>query len=311
MNLKQLFDVFSRRRRPSEKPRKPLGAEFRRRVLMLCRDRFSPRHSGYAALADYRHEFWNEIHRRLTFLLGRHQLSDDPRVSSADHDVLAFLDQCEDEYFLDFIEYIFQVDCYRHIGDDENRMVEEIDDLFRLDDLPYALTRFVRETRTEEYHGRPAQVLHLVAQPQVVLRDHQVTFAEAISPTLQLLADKGFTSANREFLDALEDYRKGRYADCLTKSCSAFESTMKLICARRGWPHSDRDTAASLLKVILSNSSLDAFFEQPLLTIATLRNRLSSSHGAGTQPRVVPAHKARYALNATAAAILLLTEECA
>jgi hypothetical protein len=41
MNLKQIFDVFSRRRRPAEKPRKPLGPEFRRRVVMLCRDRFS------------------------------------------------------------------------------------------------------------------------------------------------------------------------------------------------------------------------------------------------------------------------------
>jgi hypothetical protein len=269
------------------------------------------RDSGYLAVGDYRQEFWIEIHRRLTFLLGRHRLSDDLRVSSEIDDVLVFLGQCEDEQFLDFIEYIFQVECYRRIGHDENRMVEEIDGLFRLDDLPYALTRFVRETRTEEYHGRQTQFLHLVAQPRVVLRDHQVTFAEAISPALQLLADKGFASANREFLDALEDYRKGRHADCLTKCGSAFESTMKLICARRGWPHDDRDTAAPLLRVILSNSSLDGFFEQPLLTIATLRNRLSSSHGAGTKPRVVPTHKARYALNATAAAILLLAEECA
>jgi hypothetical protein len=55
---------------------------------------------------------------------------------------------------------------------------------------------------------------------------------------------------------------------------------------------------------------MESYFDQPLLLIATMRNRLSSSHGAGAQPRVVPAHRARYVINATAAAILLLVEEC-
>jgi len=281
---------------------------------MLCRDRFSMRDRAAASGGygeDHTPELWNEIHQRLTFLVGRNRLSNDSRVTSADHDVWAFLEQCEDEHFLDFVEYIFQVECYWRVCHDENSLVEDVNQLFLLDDLPYAVTRFVRETRTELAFGRPREVQHLVAHPRVVVRDHQVTYAEGINPALQLLADKGFSSANQEFLAALEDYRRGRHGDCLTKCCSAFESTMKLICARRGWPHSDKDTAAPLLKAILANSSIDSFFEQPLLTIATLRNRLSSSHGAGVQPRLVPAHKARYALNATAAAILLLTEECA
>ena len=51
-------------------------------------------------------------------------------------------------------------------------------------------------------------------------------------------------------------------------------------------------------------------FEQPLLNIATLRNKLSNAHGAGVQHRRVPQHVAKYAINATAAAILLLVEEC-
>jgi len=143
-----------------------------------------------------------------------------------------------------------------------------------------------------------------------VLREDQVLHAEAVAPAIQLLADSGFSSANQEFLAALDDYRKGRYPDCLTKCGSAFESTMKLICARRKWAYQPTDTARELLRVVLTNSGMDTYFEQPLLLIATMRNRLSSSHGAGAHPRPVPPHRARYVINATASAILLLVEEC-
>jgi hypothetical protein len=53
---------------------------------------------------------------------------------------------------------------------------------------------------------------------------------------------------------------------------------------------------------------MESFFQQPLILIATLRNRLSASHGAGAQNRSIPSFVAKYAVNATAAAILLLGE---
>ena len=39
-----------------------------------------------------------------------------------------------------------------------------------------------------------------------------------------------FEAANVEFRDALDEYRKGHYGDCLTKCCSSFESVMKSLC---------------------------------------------------------------------------------
>lgn len=305
MNIRGIFDVFSRRQRPLDVSRKPLSETFRNRVLMLCRDRFASGSSG-----DYRQELWTEMHRRFAYLVGRPRLSDHPAVASDIDDLLRFVTTCKDEHFLAFIEYIFRVDCYWHVSSDENDMVGEIRDLLLLEDLPYSLTPFVRETRMEQFFGGPREVQALVSYPRVIARDDQVPHAEAIEPTIQLLADRGFSSANREFLEALEDYRRGRHADCLTKCGSAFESTMKLICSRRGWPYQETDAAAQLLRVIVSQSTLEPYFEQPLLNIATLRNRLSSAHGAGSQPRRLPPHRARYAINATAAAILLLVEEC-
>jgi hypothetical protein len=124
------------------------------------------------------------------------------------------------------------------------------------------------------------------------------------------LSAPDFEAANLEFRDALDEYRKGHYGDCLTKCGSAFESVMKSLCTRNRWLFDEKkDTAATLLKIVVSKSTLDPFFEQPLMLIATMRNRLSSSHGGGTTVRIVEPHIAQYALASTAAAILLLIQE--
>jgi len=135
-----------------------------------------------------------------------------------------------------------------------------------------------------------------------------VTHQELVRPTLKLLAAPGYQSANTEYMDAFDDYKKSDFDDCLTKCCSCFESVMKIICDKKGWPYNHNDTAQQLLQTVIRETGMPAFFTQPLLLIATTRNRLSSSHGAGTQQRPVPEHYARYALHATASAILLLTE---
>jgi hypothetical protein len=80
----------------------------------------------------------------------------------------------------------------------------------------------------------------LASHPQVILREQDVPYVEAIEPALRLLGDVAFTSANTEFLTALADYRSGDYEDCVAKCGSAFESTMKLICEERGWPYNLR-----------------------------------------------------------------------
>ena len=77
----------------------------------------------------------------------------------------------------------------------------------------------------------------------------------------------------------------------------------------RKWSYGQNDTVEPLLNTILNKSNLDSFFKRPMMIIATIRNRLSSAHGAGTEERVVSKHVAHYVMNATASAILLLVEE--
>ena len=180
---------------------------------------------------------------------------------------------------------------------DLRELINNINTFLEVDDLPYYLTGFtVADDRIEAY-------------PQIIRRDSEVLHETAIEPTLTLLSRPVFTSANEEFLDALKDFRDGDYRDCVVKCGSSLESVMKVICDRKGWPYQQTDAAAKLLDRILSKTTLDPFFEQPIMLIATIRNRLGKAHGAGTQQKAVSRHVASYVINATASAILLLVEE--
>jgi len=310
----RIFDVFSRRAESSSDSRYDIPATFRNRVLLWCNEVFSNSRSAYGKY-DHTSTFWEEIHRFLQYRHGLIQLSSSRYpTASPTEDALIFLAGCPGEAFLDFLEYIFRVDCLFHIGLPEPQLVEELNSLLRTDNLPYHVTDFVKETVREvvnqhPFAGREMTVVKTVAYPKVIMRESEVMHVQAIDPALKLLQRPEFKSANIEFLEALEDYRKDDFGDCLTKCGSAFESVMKILCARKGWPYSQTDPASTLVKTVLGNTSLDSYFESTLMIIATLRNRLSKAHGAGTGSRNIPRHLARYALNATASAILLLMEE--
>lgn len=306
MDFRQLFDSFSRRSEPRKEVR-ALTNEFRVRVIMLCNDTFPADSVGFGD--SYFTRFWTDARKRMAYQQGKPSLSD---AHSRDpfKDAVTYLTTCSDPQFLDFVELIFRTDVYFETHAGERLSVETINDFLRLDDLPYALTPLVWESTEESLFGRQTTTFRVAEHPRVIRRDDEVVHREAIEPTLALLAHRQFTSANHEFLEALSDFRKGDYGDCLTKCGSSFESTMKIICARHGWPYGEKDTASVLLKTVIERSNLDPFFQEPLMIVATLRNRLSKSHGAGTQQRLVSGAKAKFAINSTAAAILLLVEHC-
>jgi hypothetical protein len=139
--------------------------------------------------------------------------------------------------------------------------------------------------------------------------DEEATHRMAVEPALAVLTDPAYTSANEEFRAALTDYRKGDYGDCLTKCGSAFESVMKVLCAKKRWPAPPRAVASQLLDEIFKHVTLPPFFKQTLILVAAMRNQLSTAHGGGTTPRAVERHVAEYAIASTAAGMLLLVRE--
>ena len=302
VDFSQIFSVFSRREKAPSSKIKPLTKEFRFRVIQLCTDVFGDPFS----------EFWPEMHRRLRYLHGRASLAghlDDSTRS----DAVAFLVLCSDNHFFDFIEFVFQSQTIRGLSiyaEGEDQLVNDINEFLRIDDLPYSLTGHVREE--VQHAGSPGSTfttIETVSFPQIIRRDSEVLNESAIQPALRLLANPAFKAANSEFLEALTHFKKGEHADCIAKCGSSFESVMKVICARKKWPYQQTDTAQKLLDTIFARTGMDSFFKDPIMLVATMRNRISSAHGAGAQQRTVPEHTAQYAINATASVILFLVGE--
>lgn len=310
----RIFDVFSRRDDSVIKPDHTLPETTRNRVFFWCEDVFS--NSRTSSMSDdHTTEFWDQIHRFLQYRHGRPQVSESRhRPNSRSQDARQFLLKCSGAEFLDFVEYIFRVDCFFGVALLEHQLVAELNELLLQDDLPYYVTDLVKETVREvatagPFAGQEMTVIKTVAYPRVIMRESEVLHSGAIVPALELLTRPHFKHANAEYLAAHDDYRNGDFGDSLTKCGSAFESVLKVVCHRKSWAFRETDTAQGLVKILLANTTLEPYFEQLLMIVATLRNRLSTSHGAGVGPRRVPRHLARYALNATVSAILLVVDE--
>ena len=226
-------------------------------------------------------------------------------TADATQDTFAFLTECDTSELLDFIELSFKVKSTHLVMGDGEDFVDALNELFRVEQAPYQLTPMVwiKETVGNAY------TMRLSSHPQIVRSEDDATFAMGVAPSLVVLAAPHFEAANLEFREAMEEYRKGDYGDCLTKCASALESVLKVLCKRNKWPFADTDGVGRLLEVVVGSTSLDSFFTQPLMLIATIRNRLSKSHGGGTAIRAVERHVAEYAVTSTAAAIILLVRE--
>jgi hypothetical protein len=240
-------------------------------------------------------DFWGEVHGEMKLLVARECMSGVDRYRGyPKEDLSTYLLRSTDAEFLDFIEKIFRTHAYGFRFGTATKLIDDLNYLFQVDDLPYLITDFVREPGTTYYNGiKLVGPDILVSYPKVIRRDDDITHVHAVAPSLALLRDKHFHSANTEFLDALEDFRKGDHGDCLTKCCSAFESTMKIICDRKGWAYDQKDPAGKLIATVMLETGLAPFFKDPLTMIATIRNRLSNSHGAGAETRDVPEHVAK------------------
>ena len=304
-----IFNVYSQRSHSGDGEGTPLTSKFKVRLLKWSVDTFDD------------DNFWNAIRNALIYVCGqaipipRTEVPMDQRIRSA---VGNFLLSSKDADWFDFIETVCKSEAVLprraslgRSSDTGKNFVGAVNKFFELDNLPYLLTEFELAS-PERPDIRPIRqglndVPTVRAYPRIIRRDSEILHQEAIGPVVTLLREPDFRLANTEFLNALQDYRRGEYDDCVAKCGSAYESVMKIICKRRGWPM--QNDAAKLLGTIMIQTGLSQFLKQPLLQTAIIRNQLGSAHGAGTEPRTVSKSLAHYTINVTAAAILLLVEE--
>lgn len=246
------------------------------------------------------------LHGKLTYLVGRVSLSQRQGLSPQD-DTLQFLTTCSDVHFLDAVEYIVQTDAHICLGGRQEEVVARLNEFLSIEDLPYFVTKQIWESwQSDDFRSQRSRLLE---ESKVIPKDSQVIHETAIEPALQLLRQPAFRHANTEFLAALEDYRHQKFGDCVTKCNSSYESVMKVICGQKRFGYTESDSTAKLLRTIMGQTQMEGFWETPLMVVGTLRNKLSSAHGAGEKAKVVPEHVARYAMNMTASAIVFLHDQ--
>ncbi|MFT8723081.1 MAG: hypothetical protein ABF443_00170 [Acetobacter malorum] len=85
---------------------------------------------------------------------------------------------------------------------------------------------------------------------ELIRIDTELVHAEAVKPALELLREKEYAGPEQEFRDAYDHYRKGKNKEAITEAAKAFESTMKVILAKRGWNHKPTDPANKLIAVL-------------------------------------------------------------
>ena len=149
----------------------------------------------------------------------------------------------------------------------------------------------------------------------VVRVDSTFIHQAVVRPALTVLRAPHFEAAEAEFRKAHEHYCHRRYGEANAAGLMALESTLKVICNRRGWQFGERDTASPLIDIVFKEGLVPDYLQSQFSAlrsvlksgVPTIRNR-AGGHGDGVKRREVPRHLASYTLHLTAAAILFLAE---
>lgn len=150
---------------------------------------------------------------------------------------------------------------------------------------------------------------------QIVRIDSQLIHDEVVKPALRFLNRSGFEGPRSEFLQAFTHAKAGANKDAIVWANKAFESTIKVICAAKGWDVPKGARASDLLKVLRRNSFfpdyLDSSFDQLAAVLSSglpqVRNN-EGGHGDGQAVRETPQYVAAFALHLAATKIVFLVE---
>lgn len=213
-----------------------------------------------------------------------------------------YIDECNDEDFLDLVDFIYgyfisnkKIQKAFYIYSDENNFFQDA-----IDELNLRLKQ--NSLGYEFLNG------------EIIKKTNTFTHENIVKPALKLLVDEDFRGAEKEYLLAFEDYRKGENANAILNAVKAFESTMKIICSKLGYAYDkDKDTAKKLIKILEDNDFYPTYLNNHMNNIRTtlesgaptVRNK-TAGHGQGTSVQNVSDEYVEYVLNLVATNIVFL-----
>jgi hypothetical protein len=325
----RISELFSKRKRKRERAGQPviyqydeIPEKFRVQVMHIWKDAIGTDPSRYGGQATVR--VWHAIHDTMSRELGLLALGTEgnPRDNC-----FQFLFEQDTEQVLDIIEVSFHC-IERYFGGYKGRPREMEADTglsrwaspdggaihsmgISLEDMSRPLPP---DGAVEELNQRFLEngIGYQYQSGYIIRIDSEYTHSEIVLPALQLLNEPEFKPAMEEFLKGHEDYRRGRYEDAINEALKAFESTMKIICEKRGWKvvsKGGKKPALDLIRTCLKYELIPMAFQRHLENLLSgllmVRNEFAA-HGQGVETVKIPDYLAQYALNLAASNIVLL-----
>ncbi|MCY3488117.1 MAG: hypothetical protein OXH34_06715 [Bacteroidetes bacterium] len=294
-----LLDIYSKRKKrltvklPDVYQHDKLTEPFRVQVTYILSDLFQE--VGPEIYLECHKEWYEVVHDALAREYGLLQLNS--RIVS-EKSFFNFILESELDQVFDIIEICFTLAkaSIRHPRDRVVKVVKAA--VFELNG------RFNEHAIGYQYSGG-----------RILRKESEFLHKETVVKAIHLLRGKHFAGAESEFMEAHGKYRQQQYEDAISGSYKALESTLKIICRRKGWSFDEKDTAKKLIAIVFDHGLIPKYLQSEFSSlrsllesgIPTIRNK-ESAHGRGEKPRNVPAYLAAYVLHLTASTIVFLVE---
>lgn len=274
-----------------------LPTSFRNQVYFIIEDVIN-KYNEYLKYHDV--NIWQTTHDLFCREKGIKEMSSESRYYT--DKIEKYIDKALDADLLDFIDFAFHYLCYVaqkiHSQDPYSNAnktiliaIEELNDRFQQHRLGY-----------EFVDGALIRI------------DNKFIHHEYVKPALNLLHTKGFEGAEDEFTKAFDALRNHDNKSTIINAEKAFESTMKTICAKRGFSFdSETDAAKKLINILKDNGYFPAYMEDHFNAVIktlengapTIRNK-TSGHGQGAEVVDIPVCYAEYVIGLVAINIVFL-----
>lgn len=216
-----------------------------------------------------------------------------------------YFSECNDVDFLDVVDYFFYI---------IDKKLRTLKPEYQYDyDANEAVNAAIVELN---YRFKQHNLGYEFINSQIIIIDSTCLHKNVVKPSLKLLFEEGFEGAEDEIRNAYEKRRKGDNKNAIIEAGRAFESTIKIICEKKGYEYDKaKDTAQKLISILENNqfypSYLNAHMNNLRVTLETglpvVRNKIAG-HGQGNDIVTIPDEFADYALHLAATNILFLVK---
>lgn len=160
---------------------------------------------------------------------------------------------------------------------------------------------------------RQHRLAYQVQNGLIIRVDSQYIHRQVVRPAFHLLQDARFDVAEKEFLQAHDDYLDGHNRKAMAGAHNTVESVLKAICNNMGWKYAPADGTKRLIDIVIRERQLvpalvEYDFKQWALAFENTATKVGNPrrHGAGSTEDIIPDSVAAYGLHTAAANIVLI-----